>query len=138
MDILLLLIVAVLCLWPIITWFTYQFSGWKKWEALYRREVTNDADIASSVSLKKFGSYNRVVRIGIEDYGIAFAPTVFLLFHKSFCLPWAQILSYEYKPGRISSVCILHTQKGDIQISGEIAEVVARGCASHYVAQISQ
>ncbi len=135
MEIILLLLLAALCLWPIVSWTSYHIAGWKKWEQLFRREVTRDVDTASAVSLKKFGSYNRVVKIGIEDYGIAFRPSIFLLFHKSFAVPWAQVLSFEYTPGRIASTCILHTQQGDITISGDIAEVVARACAGHYVAR---
>jgi hypothetical protein len=98
--------------------------------------VTKDTDLVSSVSLKKFWNYNHVVRIGIEDYGVAFCPTIFLLFHKSFSIPWAQITSCEYKPGRTTCVCILHTTQGDINIYGEISEVIARACASHYVMQV--
>lgn len=58
---------------------------------------------------------------------------MFLLFHKSFALPWVQILSYQYNPGRLSNVCTLHTGQGDISIYGEVAEIVARGCENHYV-----
>lgn len=63
MKILFLIIIAALCLWPLISWATYHFSGWGKWETLFRRDVTNDNDIASSVSLKKFGNYNHAVRV---------------------------------------------------------------------------
>lgn len=76
-----------------------------------------------------------MVRIGIEDYGVSFRPTIFLLFHKSFSLPWARITSFEYKPGRLSSLCTLHTQMGDINIYGDVAEVVAHACKNHYVVQ---
>lgn len=54
MKVFILIALAALCLWPLISWATYHFSGWEKWEKLFRREVTNDNDIASSVSLKKF------------------------------------------------------------------------------------
>lgn len=54
MKVLFLLIAIVLVLWPIIMWSTYQIAGWKKWEKLFRRDVTNDTDVASSVSFKKF------------------------------------------------------------------------------------
>ncbi len=40
-------------------------------------------------------------------------------------------------PGRLSSVCILHTVQGDIRVYGEVAEIVARGCGHHYVAQMA-
>jgi biopolymer transport protein ExbB/TolQ len=53
-KILFILITSALVMWPIITWSTYNIAGWKKWEKLYRREVTKDTDLVSSVSLKKF------------------------------------------------------------------------------------
>ena len=137
MKIIILIAVAALCLWPLISWATYHFSGWQKWEKLFRRDVTNDNDIASSVSLKKFWNYDHAVRVGVEDFGIAFEPTMFLLFHKSFAIPWVQILSFQYTPGRLSNVCTLNTSQGIIHIYGEVAEIVARGCSHHYVAQIN-
>lgn len=135
MKVIFLILFLALILWPIISWMSYHVVGWAKWEKLYKREVNNDNDVASSVGLKKFGNYNKAVRVGVEDYGVAFEPRFFLLFHKSFAIPWVQILSFQYAPGRLSNVCILHTSQGDIRIYGEIAEVVARGCAHHYVSQ---
>lgn len=72
----------------------------------------------------------------MEDYGVAFKPRLFLFFHKPFCLPWIQILSYQIRLGKLSSVCILHTVQGDVRITGEAAEIVARGCEHHYVNRI--
>ena len=74
--------------------------------------------------------------MGVEAYGVAFELTFFLLFHKSFAIPWVQILSFQYIPGRISNVCVLHTAQGDIRIYGDVAEIVAHGCSHHYVAQM--
>lgn len=54
MKVIFILIAIVLVLWPIIMWSTYQIAGWKKWEKLFRRDVTHDTDVASSVSFKKF------------------------------------------------------------------------------------
>jgi len=132
----LVLLFCAIIIWPIVTAMSYHVAGWKKWQKRYRRDVTNLTDMASSVGLKKFGNYNRCVRIGIEDYGVAFKPTFFLLFHKSFCIPWIQILSFQFTPGKLSSVCILRTNQGDIRIYGDVAEIVARGCQEHYVNQV--
>jgi hypothetical protein len=138
MKVFLMILFWFVLLWPILTWISYHIAGWRKWELMFRRDVTNDTDVASSVSLKKFWNYNRCVRIGVEDYGVAFQPIFFLLFHKSFCIPWIQILSYQYTPGKLSSVCLLHTTQGDVRIYGEVAEIVARGCEHHYVASVHQ
>ncbi|MBP7806348.1 hypothetical protein KA057_01565 [Candidatus Gracilibacteria bacterium] len=136
MKVFLMLFFWALVLWPIISWMSYHVAGWGKWQKLFRRDVTNDTDLATSVGLKKFGSYNRCVRIGVEDYGIAFKPTFFLLFHKSFCIPWIQILSFQASIGKFSKVCILHTSQGDVRITGDAAEIVSRACESHYVSRI--
>lgn len=135
MKVFFMLLFWALVLWPILSWFTFHVSGWSRWQKLFRREVTNDTDIAAAVGLKKFGSYNRCVRVGIEDYGIAFKPTHWLPFHKSFCIPWIQVLSYTFTPRKLSSVCILRTPQGTIRIVGEVAEIVARGCGHHFVQQ---
>lgn len=124
-----------LFLWPILSWFTYRVSGWWKWERLFHRQVTKDVIFASAVATKKFGSYNHAIKIGIEEYGVAFQPTVFLLFHKSFAIPWSQIMSFSYSPRRTSRLCLLRTNQGEIRIYGDVAEIVARGCAGHYVEQ---
>lgn len=54
MKVFFMLFFWALVLWPIITWMSYHVAGWSKWEKLFRREVTNDTDLATSVGLKKF------------------------------------------------------------------------------------
>lgn len=119
--------------WPAVCWLSFHFYGWKKWQEKFGRATLNDAETAPSVMLVKFGSYNRCVRVGAEEYGISFIPRFFLFFHKSFSIPWVQILSFEYFSKKTSKVCILHTAQGNVKITGEIAEIIARGCDNHYV-----
>jgi len=54
MKVFLMLLFWVVLLWPILTWISYHIAGWGKWEKTFRRDVTNDTETASSVSLKKF------------------------------------------------------------------------------------
>jgi len=54
MKVFLMLLFWALVLWPILSWVTFHVAGWSRWQKLFRREVTNDTDIASAVGLKKF------------------------------------------------------------------------------------
>ncbi len=42
-------------------------------------------------------------------------------------------MACEYKPGRISSRCLLHTRYGIITVYGEVGEIIARACTSNYI-----
>lgn len=92
--------------------------------------------IASSVGLRKFWNYNRCIHIGIDEYGVSFVPSKILLFHTAFAVPWVNILSYEVIVTRSSKRCVLNTNMGKLTLIGEVAEIVARGCDHHYVAQM--
>lgn len=98
MSLFFLIILCASGVWTVVMYASYLISGWRLWEHRFRRAVTYDNERASSVSLKKFGSYNRLVRVGVEEYGVTFRPTLFLLFHRSFAVPWVYILSFEYHP----------------------------------------
>ncbi|MCB9807214.1 hypothetical protein H6768_05030 [Candidatus Peribacteria bacterium] len=54
MKVFFVLFFVIIILWPVLTWISYYVAGWKKWESLFRRDVTHDTDTATSVGLKKF------------------------------------------------------------------------------------
>ncbi len=136
MKIFLMIMAGAVVIWPIICWFSYHMVGWRMWELkFFRAQTTLNTSLASSVSLKKFGSYNLLVFVGVEEYGVAFVPSWLLIFHKRFSIPWANIMSFSLIASHASTKCLLNTNVGQIVITGDIAEIVARGCESHYVSK---
>lgn len=139
MKILLILIFVACIIWPIVCWFSYHMAWWRYWEQKFARKQTNfNTLLATSVGLKKFGTYNLCVSVGVEDYGVLFAPSRLLFFHHTFSIPWANIISFQMVVSHASTRCILNTNAWQIVIKGDIAEIVGRGCQSHYVVQINR
>ena len=138
MPTLLSLIAGILIIWPIICWSSAYLTGWRRWEILFDRvpRSTNDT-LVSSVWFRRWGGYNRCIWMGTEDYGVSFRPIWLLLFHRSFCIPWSNILSYQVEISRSRQLCILHTNEGDIRVSGYFARILASECGKHFVASSS-
>src|SRR5687767_9367071 len=122
MNPVLAIIVAIILFWIVLSWASYILGGWHKWVRLFRRRSKAMVSLAKNVSLRRFGGYNRCVRVGTDEYGVVFSPLKILLFHDTFIVPWAQILGYEVSVNRMRSVCILHITQGDIRIYGNMAE----------------
>lgn len=54
MKVFLVLLFGAAIVWPLVSWATYHISGWSAYQKKYRRDVTHDTFVASSLSLKKF------------------------------------------------------------------------------------
>lgn len=125
--------VCALIMWPFVSIGSYYIAGWHRWQKRFRRDVWHNTIMASSVSLVKFGSYNRCISISIDDYGIGFRPIRFLLLHKSFTIPWVQIQAFSFEWRKTRRTVTLMMLQGNITIRWDIAQNIAESCKNHYV-----